>query len=253
MQCGMDHPSIFISPFSLPLSPPATGIQFIAPSALSSPSFSTIHSSGMRPLHFFWLLWAQNFLRFRLYLFWGFQFFVFCMVGYKCYFYVYLFLLQNDMCIFPLSNCHLSAFFWFLNIGFSWSVVWLIVVCGLHYIRRNAGTCGPSVELFLEKRFLGFFKRHLLALTSLQIITRCYKTNRINLEAQFIQQWSAPVVLVLQSVKGLLTGWTTTIRFPAGTDLSLRHHIQTGSGDYPASFPNGRVGKSLPRGKVAWT
>jgi hypothetical protein len=26
-------------------------------------------------------------------------------VAYKCYFYVYLFLLQNDVCIFPLSNC----------------------------------------------------------------------------------------------------------------------------------------------------
>lgn len=105
MWCGMDHPSIFISLFSLPFSPPATGIQFIALSALSSPFFSTIHSSGMRPLHFFWLLWAEHSLRFRLYLFWRFQCFVFCVVAYKCYFYVYLFLLQNDVCIFPLSNC----------------------------------------------------------------------------------------------------------------------------------------------------
>lgn len=32
-------------------------------------------------------------LRFRLYLFWGFQCFVSCVLGYKCYFYVYLFLL----------------------------------------------------------------------------------------------------------------------------------------------------------------
>jgi hypothetical protein len=92
------------------LFPPATRIQFIAPSLFSSPSLSTIHSSGITPLHFFWLLWAENSLRFRLYLFCGCQCFVFCVVGYKCYFYVYLFVLQNDLCIFPLSNCQLLLY-----------------------------------------------------------------------------------------------------------------------------------------------
>jgi hypothetical protein len=46
-----------------------------------------------------------------------------------------------------------------------------------------------------------------------------------------------------------LDGRMIRVRFPAGAgNLSLRHHVQTGSGAHPASYPVG-TRDSLPGGK----
>jgi len=47
------------------------------------------------------------------------------------------------------------------------------------------------------------------------------------------------------------TGWTIGVRFPVGAgNFSLWHHVQTGSGAHPASYPMGSRGTFLG-GKMA--
>jgi len=39
-------------------------------------------------------------------------------------------------------------------------------------------------------------------------------------------------------------GWMTRVQFLAGAEnFSLHHHVQTGSGSHPASYPMGTGGK----------
>jgi hypothetical protein len=48
---------------------------------------------------------------------------------------------------------------------------------------------------------------------------------------------------IVQSVKRLATGWMIGVRFPVRAgNFSLRHHIQTGTGTHPASYPIGTGG-----------
>jgi hypothetical protein len=64
----------------------------------------------------------------------------------------------------------------------------------------------------------------------------------------FCNGGSIPILvsMIAQSVERLVTGWTIGVlefhsRRGMG-DFSLRHHIQTGSGAHPASYPMGTEG-----------
>jgi len=56
---------------------------------------------------------------------------------------------------------------------------------------------------------------------------------------------------IAQVVQTMATAWMIGFRFPAGAgNFSLRHHVQTGSGASPASYPMG-TGASFPGDKAA--